>query len=142
MATTRDGCRNRSRRIVLLLLKGTVDQVGGCQHMQKRMAKYKDVFLKATGEKQLHEGTLNVVVARQIPIREDFRIAGRDIDEPSQDLVFEKCRINGILAYRIRPWDAAGQGGHGDHVLEIACSETLPNQHGTEVTVEFFREIP
>lgn len=122
----------------LLTVKVTIDKVGGCGHMRKRMTDYPEVFLRATGE-NLHAGTLNVIVSKEIKVKEDFRILGPEINEPYQDLVFERCRIEGIPAYRIRPLDAAGNGGHGDHVLEIACSQTLPNAHGAEVTVEFFR---
>lgn len=107
--------------------------------MRKRMTDYPEVFLRATGEK-LHPGTLNVIVGGEIKVREDFRILGREINEPHQDLIFERCRIEGIPAYGIRPLDAAGNGGHGYHVLEITCAQTLPNTHGSEVTVEFFRE--
>jgi hypothetical protein len=33
------------------------------------------------------------------------RIRGVDIGYPQQDLLFEVCRINGIWAYRIRPYN-------------------------------------
>ena len=107
--------------------------------MRRRMTQYRDVFLRATGQ-ELYPGTLNVVVGREVVVKEDFRILGSDIDEPNQDLVFERCLIDGKPAFRIRPLDALGKGGHGDQVLEITCSQQLPNDHGTEVVVEFFRE--
>jgi len=82
---------------VTSILKGTV--VSGCGHFTQRMKRYPDVFSEATGEK-LFEGTLNVDVGRTVKIREDFRISGANICEPTQDLLFEKCQINGIPAYR------------------------------------------
>ena len=43
-------------------------------------------------------------------------------DEPEQDLLFEHCRINGLKAYRIRPYNIKTlNGGWGDDTLEIAC---------------------
>jgi len=51
-----------------------------------------------------------------------------------------KCAgINGIWAYRIRPLDAMGGGGHGDDILEIACSKKIPNVGpGAEVEIVLF----
>ena len=58
--------------------------------------------------------------------REHFRISGRDIEEPEQDLLFEVVKVNGLWAYRIRPYHLpSGLGGHGDDVLEIASSQEL-----------------
>jgi CTP-dependent riboflavin kinase len=103
------------------------------------MRDYPEVFRKATGEK-LIEGTLNVDVEQEIAIKEDFRIVGAEINEPEQDLLFEKCEVNGVAAYRIRPLSLrTGAGGHGDNILEISSSQLLPNKPGTEVEVTFFR---
>jgi len=97
-----------------------------------------EVFERATGER-LYPGTLNVNVGQQIPIKEHFRIRGAEINEPEQDLLFEVCRINGLWAYRIRPFDAVGGGGHGDEILEIACSKKIPNVGpGVEVEIALF----
>jgi hypothetical protein len=48
--------------------------------------------------------------------------------------------INGYPAWRIRPYHLlTGGGGHGDHILEIACSEVLPNiEPGRVVEIELF----
>jgi CTP-dependent riboflavin kinase len=125
----------------MALVKGLI--VAGSGHFRQRMTTYRDVFTKAAGE-ELYPGTLNVKIDREIEIKEDFRISGADIDERAQDLLFEKCLIKGIKAYRIRPFHLpTGQGGHGDHVLEIACSRWIPNAElGTEVEVTFFRPLP
>jgi hypothetical protein len=66
---------------------------------------------------------------------------GIEINEP-EDFLFERCRINGIPAYRIRPLNLInGGGGHGDHMLEIACSVEIPDvPHGTVVEIELFRD--
>jgi CTP-dependent riboflavin kinase len=122
-----------------MIVEGKV--VKGVGHFRVRMTDYADVFERVTGEK-LFPGTLNVQVAEAIPIRVDFRIEGGEINEPNQDLLFERCRINGIDAYRIRPSDAQGNGGHGDHILEIACSKRIPNvEEGSAVKVEVFGNV-
>jgi CTP-dependent riboflavin kinase len=123
----------------MVVLKGRVVQ--GCGHFRQRMTKYPEVFREATGE-ELFKGTLNVEVGRPIPVKEQFRISGAHIAEPEQDLLFEVCRINGIWAYRIRPYDLrTGCGGHGDDTLEIACSYGIPNvSEGTSVEVALFRD--
>jgi CTP-dependent riboflavin kinase len=121
-----------------MILKGQV--VRGVGHFRGRMTTFADVFERYTGEK-LFAGTLNVDVGRAIPVREDFRIPGKEIGEPHQDLIFEHCRINGTDAFRIRPCDANGNGGHGDHILEIASAKQLSNvEEGTTVNLEFSRE--
>ena len=77
-----------------------------------------------------------VLENKYIPVKEHFGIRGEDIDEPTQDLLFEICRINRIWAYRIRPFDLrSGLGGHGDDTLEIACSQEIPNV-STDAPVE------
>jgi hypothetical protein len=99
----------------------------GVRHFEKRIKTFGDVFRKATGE-DLYPGTLNLNVGNPVPIKEHFRIKGKDINEPNQDLIFEVCRVSGIWAYRIRPYDlATGLGGHGDHIFEIASSTRIPN---------------
>ena len=119
--------------------RGTIQS--GVKHFTTRMSKYPEAFEKATGEK-LFPGTLNVKVAEQVHIREHFRIIGAEIGEPDQDLLFEVCRINGNWAYRIRPYNLkTGGGGHGDNVLEIACSKQIRSielQDGDSVEIEFF----
>ena len=107
----------------MLILRGTI--FNGVGHFRPRIANYPDVFKTATGEK-LFPGTLNLRVGRIVLPVEHFRVLGAHIGEPMQDLLFEVCRINGIWAYRIRPFDLrTGAGGHGDDVLEIACSREL-----------------
>jgi len=102
------------------------------------MTQYPEAFERATGE-QLYPGTLNVKVSELVPVKEHFRIRGAEINEPEQNLLFEVCRINGIWAYRIRPLDAMGGGGHGDDILEIACSKKIPNVGpGAEVEIVLF----
>jgi hypothetical protein len=102
--------------------------VPGCGHFGQRMAKYRDVFTEAAGEK-LYPGTLNVKINRKIEIQPNFRISGAEIGEPRQDLLFENCLINGIKAYRIRPLVLeTGGGGHGDDRSQIPrrrCSRRL-----------------
>jgi len=121
------------------LLTGCV--VNGVGDFEKRMKKYPEVFERATGEK-LYPGTLNIRVSKRIPIKEDFRILGTDIGEPEQDLLFEKCLINGIPAYRIRPYNLnTGSGGHGDDTLEITCSQKIPSvQTGSLAEITLFRD--
>lgn len=123
----------------MVVLQGRVKQ--GVGHFRIRMTNYPNVFTKATGE-YLIPGTVNVDVGQQVPIKEDFRILGMEINEPTQDLIFERCAINGIPAYRIRPFNPSdGSGGHGDNVLEIACSQRIPGvSEGAEVEVRLFRE--
>jgi len=103
------------------------------------MTRFPDVFKKATGE-HLYPGTLNVKIDRKIKIQHDFKILGIEIDEPEQDLLFEKCLINGIKAYRIRPYDLKGGGGHEDEILEITSAWWIPNaEPDSEVEVAFFK---
>jgi CTP-dependent riboflavin kinase len=125
----------------MLILKGHVCRDGegaGLKHFSRRMNQYPEVFARATGEK-LFPGTLNVNVGQPISIKEHFRIHGHELNEP-EDFLFEVCRINGIWAYRIRPLDAMGNGGHGDHILEITCHYKIPNvPSGAEVEIALFR---
>jgi CTP-dependent riboflavin kinase len=118
----------------MLILRGTI--FNGVGHFRPRIENYPDVFEAATGEK-LFPGTLNLRVARAVPPVEHFRVLGAHIGEPMQDLLFEVCRINGIWAYRIRPFDLrTGAGGHGDDVLEIACSRELRPLLGADGVAE------
>jgi CTP-dependent riboflavin kinase len=103
------------------------------------MTKYPDVFRRAIGE--VYPGTLNVKVAKNVEIKEACRILGADINEPGQDLLIERCRINGIRAYWIRPRDLkTGRGGHGDNILEIACEEIPNARPDTAVMITLFRD--
>ena len=108
----------------------------------KRMIRFSDVFRQATGQ-DLFPGTLNVQVRERIDIREHFRIRGSKIEEPDQDLLFEICRINEVWAYRIRPYNLKdGSGGHGDHIIEIACDRELRKQSNfneSAIQIAFFR---
>ena len=113
----------------------------GVEDFRKRIKEYPHVFKKATGV-NLYPGTINVEVDRPIPIDEDFRIKGSDIGEPHQDLLFERCKINGVDAFRIRPYNLeTGDGGHGDDILEISSSEKIQGIE-LEIIVEIalFRE--
>ena len=124
----------------MIILKGSVcPEAEGLKHFSKRMSEYPEVFERATGER-LYFGTLNVNVHKAIPVREHFRIRGAEVNEPEQDLLFEICRINRIWAYRIRPFQlATGEGGHGDHIIEVACSQKIPNvPEGSEVEIALF----
>jgi CTP-dependent riboflavin kinase len=104
------------------------------------MKSYPEIFERAAGER-LFPGTINIKVDRKITIKEDFRVIGKDINEPDQDLLFEKCLINDIPAYRIRPYHVAtGEGGHGDDVLEIVAAREIPNTaQGSIVEITFLR---
>ncbi len=124
----------------MIILRGSIcPDAQGMKHFSRRMTQYAAAFEKATGEK-LYPGTLNVDIGRRFPIREHFRIRGAEINEPEQDLLFEVCRINRIWAYRIRPFHlATGEGGHGDHIVEIACAQKIPNASpGAQVEIAFF----
>jgi hypothetical protein len=128
-----------------LTLKGVV--VTGFGHFTRRMTQFPEVFLQATGER-LYPGTLNVDVGREIPIKEERRIVGTEIGEPYQDLLFERCLVNGISAWRIRPYVLnaragfpVGAGGHGDHILEISSATKIPNASaGSLAKITFFRD--
>lgn len=117
---------------------------GGIGAWRPRMERYPEVFRRLTGA-ELFPGTLNVRIERPLPIHEEFRIPGAAIGEPEQDMLFERCRINGIEAFRLRPFQpATGLGGHGDHILELVCTRELrPLLPGSgKVVVEFPRAPP
>jgi CTP-dependent riboflavin kinase len=124
----------------MIILKGSVcPDAQGMKDFSRRMTQYAPVFERATGER-LYTGTLNVNIDKPFAVREHFRIRGTEINEPEQDLLFEVCRINGLWAYRIQPFHlTTGQGGHGDNIVEIACSQRIPNvSPGTEVEIALF----
>lgn len=98
--------------------------VHGMGAWRPRIERYPEVFLAGTGQR-LFPGTLNVLLEHDLPIREEFRIPGAAIGEPEQDMLFERCLINGIPAFRLRPYQATGAGGHGDHILEIVSAQEL-----------------
>ncbi|MBK5187639.1 MAG: hypothetical protein JJD97_05300 [Gemmatimonadaceae bacterium] len=108
------------------------------------MTRYREVFERAVGA-PLYPGTLNIDIGFPLQCCEDFRIRGTEIDEPEQDLLFERCLVMGRQAYRIRPYRlVGGGGGHGDHMLEIASVDELrPLLAGCEnaVEIEFFRDL-
>ena len=122
----------------MIIVRGSIcPKSQGRKDFSRRMREYPEVFERATGER-LYEGTVNVNVGRPIPVREHFRIHGKEINE-SEEFVFEVCRINGLWAYRIRPLDAMGGGGHGAHILEISCSREIPNiGPGIDVEIALF----
>jgi CTP-dependent riboflavin kinase len=122
----------------MTVISGRVQK--GVGDFGRRMTNYPDVFRRATGE-SLFPGTLNVKVDRKIPVREEFRILGKDIKEPEQDLLFERCSVNNIPAYRIRPYNLrSGEGGHGDDVIEIVSAQEIPNvAEGSIVEITFRR---
>lgn len=113
----------------------------GVRDFHRRMTTFPSAFEAATGEK-LFPGTLNVEVGEPVPPVEHFRLRGTELDEPDQDLLFEVCRVNGLWAYRIRPFNIKnGGGGHGDHILEIACTQQLAPTVGTgPITIALFRD--
>jgi CTP-dependent riboflavin kinase len=123
----------------MIVLHGKV--VSGFGQFKERMRNFPEVFRRATGN-ELFKGTINVDVGREVAIREDFRILGPEINEPAQDLLFERCAINDIPAFRIRPYVlGTGEGGHGDHILEISCAREIPNAAcGSLVKITLFRD--
>ena len=129
----------------MIVVKGEV--VTGFGHFKRRITDFPEAFRKATGQ-TLFPGTMNVDVGTPIKIKEERRILGREIDEPFQDLLLERCAINGIPAWRIRPYSLdiksglpPGDGGHGDHILEISCAQQIPNAtFGSMVEITLFRD--
>ena len=129
----------------MVIIKGRVVQ--GCGNFEKRLTRpdFRAAYRKATGE-ELCKGTLNVEVNKCIPVKEHFRIQSTEYDDPvhgpKQDLLFEICQINGLWAYRIRPYVlCTGAGGWGDHIIEIGCSQEIPDVPvGKEVQIALFRD--
>lgn len=109
-------------------------------HFKPLMETFSQAFEDATGEK-LIPGTLNVKVETPITIKEDFRIPAYKLGGGEQDLLFEKCQIDGTPAYRLRRFNrSTGEGSHGDHILEISSSKRISNSApGSIVSIEFFR---
>jgi len=122
----------------MVFLTGTI--VLGVGNFRPLMTRFADRFRAATGQ-NLYPGTLNVNIGDPISIREHFRIPGVDLGDDEQDFLFEVCRVNDFWAYRIRPFHrVSGQGGHGDHVLEIVSAHKLPRAHpGATVEIALFR---
>ena len=115
--------------------------VSGIGAWRPRIERFPEVFRAACGE-SLFPGTLNVQLKRPLPIQADFMIPGAEIGEPEQDMLFERCTINDMSAFRLRPYQpATGAGGHGDHILEIVSAiELRPRLAGSDkVLVEFSR---
>lgn len=113
--------------------------IQGMGAWRPRIERYPEVFRRGLG-RPLFPGTLNVELSGPLAIREEVRILGSEIGEPDQDLLFERCVIEGVEAFRLRPYQpATGLGGHGDHILEIVSSQELrpllPNLE--RVVVEF-----
>jgi DNA-binding CsgD family transcriptional regulator len=120
-----------AHRSPVYVIKATVKPPGNGD-FPRRMTQFAEVFERAAGEK-LYPGTLNVKVDRPVRWKEDFRIKGVEIDEPGQDLIFEYCQINGLKAYRIRPYNlTTGGGGWGDDTLEIASECCLKDRLGLD----------
>ena len=116
--------------------------VPGIGAWRPRIERFPEVFRAACGE-SLFPGTLNVQLKRPLSIQADFRILGAEIGEPEQDMLFERCAINGMPAFRLRPYQpATGLGGHGDHILEIVSAiELRPRLADSDsVVVEFSRD--
>lgn len=123
----------------LIRVSGVV--VSGNGAWRPRIERFPEVFRAACGE-SLFAGTLNVQLERPLSIQPDFMIPGAEIGEPEQDMLFERCTINGVPAFRLRPYQAAtGLGGHGDHILEIVSAiELRPRLAGSDrIVVEFSR---
>jgi len=119
--------------------KKIVDGVGD---FQKRMKKFAAEFEAVAGER-LFAGTVNIEVSRNVPPVHHFKLLGARIGEPDQDLWFEICRVNGVWAYRIRPYQrATGQGGWGDNIIEIAADRQLRPMlsKANAIVVELFRD--
>jgi CTP-dependent riboflavin kinase len=99
--------------------------IEGMGAWRPRIEQFPEVFLEAIGE-PLFPGTLNVQIDKPLTIHTEFVISGARIGEPEQDMLFESCLVNGIGAWRLRPFQPAnGLGGHGDHILEIVSATQL-----------------
>lgn len=117
------------------------EEHGSTFDFSRRVREHKSIFERAVGE-SLSPGTLNVVVNAPIQIREHFRISGVQINE-SEDFLFEVCRVNGRIGFRVRPLHPLFHtGGRGDHVIEIMCSVNLQSQPAFNagcIELSFFR---
>ena len=113
--------------------------IHGTGAWRPRIERFPQVFIAHFGY-PLFPGTLNVLLDAPLPVRAEFRIPGSEIGEPEQDMLFERCLIDGLEAFRLRPFQpATGAGGHGDHILEIVSPQELrPLLRDRDcVTVEF-----
>jgi CTP-dependent riboflavin kinase len=122
------------------VVTGTIQD--GQQDFTRRMTDHLHVFQKAFGCKP-HAGTINVRVDPPITIQPEFSIP--DPIEPRQELLIERCLINGFAGFRIRPSEILHpkRGGHGDHIIEVSSCTKIPNiASGVNVTLEFFRQLP
>ena len=110
----------------------------GIGAFSRRMTEFATLFEEATGE-ALFAGTLNVSIDIELEVREHFKIV--DPIDANQDLLFEICRVSRLWAYRILPRNRyTGDGGHGDHIIEVCCAQHIPNAGiGSRVELEFFR---
>jgi CTP-dependent riboflavin kinase len=99
--------------------------IHGTGAWKPRIERFPEVFIAHFGY-PLFPGTLNVLIEAPLPVRAEFRIPGSEIGEPEQDMLFERCLVNGFEAFRLRPFQpATGVGGHGDHILEIVSAQEL-----------------
>jgi hypothetical protein len=114
----------------MIRIGGTVQR--GVGHFGPRMRKFADLFREATGEPLLHLGTLNVHMDREIPFHAHFEISRLEGDEWgwTGPVRFEICRIDSILAFRIK-------GGHPHSIAEI-CSRRIAKELNDRVELEFF----
>ena len=113
--------------------------ISGFGAWRPRIQQFPEVFREALGVR-LFPGTLNVELDAPLAIREELTILGALISEPEQDIRFERCLVDGIPGWRLRPFQpATGAGGHGDHILEIVSAvELRPRIADLErVVVEF-----
>jgi CTP-dependent riboflavin kinase len=99
--------------------------ISGIGAWRPRIARFPEVFREATGV-ALFPGTLNIQIDTPLTIQTEFAISGAKIGEPEQDMLFERCLVNGMAGWRLRPFQpATGLGGHGDHILEIVSGTLL-----------------
>jgi ribosomal protein S18 acetylase RimI-like enzyme len=113
--------------------------IAGTGAWKPRIERFPEVFTAHFGF-PLFPGTLNVLIEVPLPVRAESRIPGSEIGEPEQDMLFERCLVNGFEAFRLRPFQpATGAGGHGDHILEIVSAHELRPLLGEpgSVIVEF-----
>ena len=113
--------------------------IHGTGAWKPRIERFPEVFLAHFGH-PLFPGTLNVLLEAPLPVRAESRIPGSEIGEPEQDMLFERCLVDGVEGFRLRPFQpATGAGGHGDHILEIvSVHELRPLLRGRDtVIVEF-----
>ena len=124
----------------MIVISGFV--IPGCGDFGKRLKRenFRAAYREATGE-DFVKGSLNIQIDRIIPVKEDFRILGKDVAE-AEDFQLEICLVGDIRAHRIRPYHPVTHtGGHGDDVIEICCSEEIPNAtEGSPIAITMFRD--